>query len=99
MKNNAIQGFHMRRNKEGKMVVSPHKRYIWYLPKKFRELLDEPVKPGDVVLVETVGRKGSKKKVKAPVLVMEVFKYEGDCKHKRVLKVLEKYQPKEKEQI
>ena len=70
MKNNAIQGFHMRRNKEGKMMVSPHKRYIWYLPKKFRESLDEPVKP-----------------VKAPVLVMEVFKYEGDYKHKRVLKV------------
>lgn len=98
MKNNAIQGFHMRRNEEGKMVVLPHKRYIWYLTRRFRESLDEPVKPGDVVLVETVGRRGSKKKGNAPVLVMEVFKYEGDYKHKRVLKVLEKYQPKEKEQ-
>lgn len=73
MKNNAIQGFHMRRNKEGKLVVSPHKRYIWYLSKKFRESLDEPVKPGDVVLVETVGRRGSKKKVKAPVLVLSLI--------------------------
>ena len=58
----------------------------------------EPVKPGDVVLVRGRRKKGSRKYTNSRILVMEVFHYDGEDRHAPVLTVLEKYQPKEKEQ-
>ena len=98
MECNAIKGFHLGRNKEGKEVVKVSKMYTWYMQKKFRESLDEPVKPGDVVLVRGRRKKGSRKYTNSSILVMEVFHYDGEDRHAPVLTVLEKYQPKEKEQ-
>lgn len=72
----------------GKEIVNTNKLYIWYMQKSFRDSLDMPVKPGDVVLVR--GRRR-----KSRVLVMEVFNYDGDDRHLPVLRVLERYTPKE----
>ena len=60
MEHNAIKGFHLKFDETGKEIVHTSKLYTWYMQKTFRESLDEPVKPGDVVLV---GRrnKGDKK--------------------------------------
>ena len=54
------------------------------MQKSFRDSLDMPVKPGDVVLVR--GRRR-----KSRVLVMEVFYYDVDDRHLPVLRVLESY--------
>ena len=35
----------------GKAIVNTNKLYIWYMQKSFRDSLDMPVKPSDVVLV------------------------------------------------
>ena len=93
MEHNAIKGFHLKFDETGKEVVHTSKLYTWYMQRTFRESLDEPVKPGDVVLV---GRRNpsSKKFKKRRVLVMETFHYDGDTKHSPVLRVLEKYVPK-----
>ena len=72
----------------GKEIINTNKLYIWYMQKSFRDSLDMPVKPGDVVLVR--GRRR-----KSRVLVMEVFNYDGDDRYLPVLRVLERYTPKE----
>ena len=61
MECNAIKGFHLGIDKEGKEVVKVGKLYTWYMQRKFRESLDEPVKPGDVVLVKGRRKKDSRK--------------------------------------
>ena len=50
MECNAIKGFHLKVDKTGKEVVKTNKLYTWYLNKSFRSSLDEPIKPGDVVM-------------------------------------------------
>ena len=94
MEHNAIKGFHLRIDETGKEIVLTSKLYTWYMQRTFRESLDEPVKPGDVVLVKGRRNKNGKKYTKSRVLVMETFHFDGDTKHSPVLKVLEKYVPK-----
>lgn len=91
MEHNAIKGFHLKFDETGKEVVHTSKLYTWYMQRTFRESLDEPVKPGDVVLVKGRRNKNGKKYTKSRVLVMETFHFDGDTKHSPVLKVLEKY--------
>ena len=94
MEHNAIKGFHLKFDETGKEIVHTSKLYTWYMQRTFRESLDEPVKPGDVVLVKGRRNKNGKKYTKSRVLVMETFHFDGDTKHSPVLKVLEKYVPK-----
>lgn len=94
MECNAIKGFHLKVDKTGKEVVNTNKLYIWYMQKTFRDSLDEPVKPGDVVLVRGRRSKSSRKFTHSRVLVMEVFNYDGEVRHLPVLRVLERYTPK-----
>ena len=94
MEHNAIKGFHLKLDETGKEVVHTSKLYTWYMQRTFRESLDEPVKPGDVVLVKGRRNKNGKKYTKSRVLVMETFHFDGDTKHSPVLRVLEKYVPK-----
>ena len=94
MEHNAIKGFHLKLDETGKEVVHTSKLYTWYMQRTFRESLDEPVKPGDVVLVKGRRNKNGKKYTKSRVLVMETFHFDGDTRHSPVLKVLEKYVPK-----
>ena len=94
MEHNAIKGFHLKLDETGKEIVHTSKLYTWYMQKTFRESLDEPVKPGDVVLVKGRRNKNGKKYTKSRVLVMETFHFDGDTRHSPVLKVLEKYVPK-----
>lgn len=95
---NAIKGFHLVLDDEGKEIVKTSKLYIWYLNKSFRERLEEPITPGDVVLIKGKFKKGSKKRANSRVLVMETFHYDGEDRHAPVIAILEKYNPKEKEQ-
>ena len=94
MEHNAIKGFHLKLDETGKEIVHTSKLYTWYMQRTFRESLDEPVKPGDVVLVKGRRNKNGKKYTKSRVLVMETFHFDGDTRHSPVLKVLEKYVPK-----
>ena len=94
MEHNAIKGFHLKFDETGKEIVHTSKLYTWYMQRTFRESLDEPVKPGDVVLVKGRRNKNGKKYTKSRVLVMETFHFDGDTRHSPVLKVLEKYVPK-----
>lgn len=94
MECNAIKGFHLKVDKTGKEVVKTNKLYTWYLNKSFRTSLDEPIKPGDVVLVRGRRSKFSRKFTYSRILVMEVFHYAGDERHAPVLRVLERYMPK-----
>lgn len=94
MEHNAIKGFHLKFDETGKEVVHTSKLYTWYMQRTFRESLDEPVKPGDVVLVKGRRNKNGKKYTKSRVLVMETFHFDGNTRHSPVLKVLEKYVPK-----
>lgn len=94
MEHNAIKGFHLKLDETGKEIVHTNTLYTWYMQRTFRESLDEPVKPGDVVLVKGRRNKNGKKYTKSRVLVMETFHFDGDTRHSPVLKVLEKYVPK-----
>ena len=94
MEHNALKGFHLKFDETGKEVVHTSKLYTWYMQRTFRESLDKPVKPGDVVLVKGRRNKNGKKYTKSRVLVMETFHFDGDTRHSPVLKVLEKYVPK-----
>ena len=94
MEHNAIKGFHLKFDETGKEIVHTNTLYTWYMQRTFRESLDEPVKPGDVVLVKGRRNKNGKKYTKSRVLVMETFHFDGDTRHSPVLKVLEKYVPK-----
>lgn len=95
---NAIKGFHLALDDEGKEIVKTSKLYIWYLNKSFREGMEKPIAPGDVVLVKGKFKKGSKKRANSRVLVMETFYYDGEVRHAPVIAVLERYNSKEKEQ-
>lgn len=80
MGNNTLSGFHIKGKKGDALRLYP-KKYTWHIPKHLRKL---NIQPGDIV---SVG------KVKAPVLVAEVFREELEDtgkRYKTVIAVLEK---------
>jgi hypothetical protein len=81
--NNTITGFHIHGNKDGKLLLNTSTLYHWHIPKFLRE---DPIQPGDIVLVRTV--RGAK-----AVVVMQVFREEFEetqRRYKRIIKVIER---------
>ena len=71
-------GIKERVDQERKENVNTNKLYTLYLKRGFRKSLEEPIEPGDVVLVKTTCFKNTEKLYKSKVLVMEVFYYDGE---------------------
>lgn len=87
--NNTIAAFHiMRKSKDGILKLNTSKMYHWHIPKSLRQ---DPIEPGDIVLVRTDNTMNA-------VLVMQVFREELEetqKRYKRVVMVKERKPKKE----
>lgn len=83
MNNNVIKGLHILGTEDGNLKLNTKMEYRWHVPKRLRE---NPIKQGDIVLVQT-------SRGKRPVLVMYVYREETKerkKKYKQVIKVIER---------
>ncbi|WP_427127993.1 DUF5839 family protein (plasmid) [Priestia megaterium] len=78
MNNNTIKAFHITKRKEDILKLNTSKLYSWHIPK---ELRDNPIQKGDIVLVDAAG-------AQSKVLVMDVFREEFEETNRRYKKVI-----------
>lgn len=81
-KKNMLAGFHIRKQDEKGLVLNTNKLYKWFIPKFLR---DEEIQKGDIVWVSGGLRQNRKKKVRVPILVMDVYRQELE-EHEKVNK-------------
>ncbi|GMG76964.1 hypothetical protein ShirakiTB12_54330 [Priestia megaterium] len=83
MDNNTISAFHITKRKADILKLNTSKLYKWHIPK---ELRDDPIQKGDIVLVDAAG-------TQSKVLVMDVFREdfeETNRRYKKVVAVIER---------
>ena len=81
-KKNMLAGFHIKKQDENGLVLNTQTLYKWFIPKALR---DEEIQKGDIVWVRSGLRQNRKKKVRVPVLVMDVYRQELE-EHEKVNK-------------
>ena len=81
-KNNMLAGFHIKKQDENGLVLETKTMYTWFIPKALRDL---EIQQGDIVWVRSGLRQNRKKKVRVPVLVMNVYRQELE-EHEKVNK-------------
>ena len=79
-KNNMLVGFHIKKQDESGLVLHTQKMYRWFIPKALRDL---DIQQGDIVWVRSGLRQNRKKKVRVPILVMDVYRQELE-EHEKV---------------
>lgn len=79
-KNNMLVGFHIKKQDESGLVLNTKKMYKWFIPKMLRDL---NIQQGDIVWVRSSLKQHKKRKVRVPVLVMDVYRQELE-EHEKV---------------